>query len=982
MNFISHTKEKFYPYLCILLFFATVCAQVQKRDVALQSSAEKPLPDGNDGTGPNGRYCDRVAENTAADMTVGESAAGKHHADDTHETSVFSGESWGESDSLSQEENQSPPIERMPELVTFVEAEYPVSVYSKGIEGVVLMTLLVNENGGVDSVWIEKGIHPVLDSNALSAAGRFDFKPAIAGGEPVPVYLHYEYLFSLREVARKVEPIGNVGGEVMERGTRKPIPDAMVVISFLGSNDEAAAGLPFDIYRERIGQFEGQYVEGQTLVTTSDSKGRFTFYSVPACSVEVSIPAAGYEMLTDTLWVDAAHEIRIEYYLHKHSSSDYEITVYGKEDKKEISRRQLTLGEIRKIPGLGGDAVKGVQTMPGVNRPRMGSGAVIVRGAPTWDSNYYLDGIALPNLYHFFGLKSVYNSEGLQRTSFYPGGFGVRYGGGIAGVVELTGRQAESDRWHAQTDLSTIDASFLVEGPVNGSISILGSARRSYIGDLANLAMEHIDYEFPFSVSPSYWDYLLRVDYDVTDDFHLFTTFLGSRDSMLFHIPELVSQAGGVYEETDRLGMSIKFHLAMMGADWEISDRLTNTFRYGYIYSTSRLPALATVKTKNESHDHHVRDQLDIRIGEKLSIGAGADLHLLLKDLNQAIPLANDFIRHDTVENWLFGTLGGYTFAEWKPLDGLQIIGGLRYDFFPELNYRGAYLPEYWPNEGTGNKTNISGEPSARLNCRYSITDDHVVKGAIGNYSQTPQPTGHVLMEQWGDPMLPATKASHFVLGYEWQISELVRADIQAYINRQWNIPRLAGPQETESGEITGVRDLWLDDGSGRMRGIELMLRHDRGGRFFGWLAYTLSRSERYNHEKQEYDLYHEDETHHLQLVGSWRLPRLWETGFRLRYVTGKPAAPILEIKESQTYNHFIPVYGQTSSRRMDPFFQIDLRVDKKFVFDKWILSAYLDLQNISWFFYRSPEFELPGWYEKTTVSNIFMPGVGVKAQF
>jgi hypothetical protein len=31
----------------------------------------------------------------------------------------------------------------------------------------------------------------------------------------------------------------------------------------------------------------------------------------------------------------------------------------------------------------------------------------------------------------------------------------------------------------------------------------------------------------------------------------------------------------------------------------------------------------------------------------------------------------------------------------------------------------------------------------------------------------------------------------------------------------------------------------------------------------------------------------------------------------------------------------------------MPLFHQLDLRVDKKFIFDKWILSGYIDIQNV-----------------------------------
>ncbi|MFW6253927.1 MAG: TonB family protein [Chitinivibrionales bacterium] len=946
------------PLMCLALLYTTGFAQTD--DGVLERDGKRA------GQPP--------AESIEMPEVSGE--AGQEMDEEMTEHSQKSGEAPEE------EQEELPPIEKMPELVSFVEADYPKDVYSEGIEGNVLMTLLVSDSGSVDSVWVDQGVHPILDSSAVKAAQKFEFEPAEASGQPVAVYLQYEYRFSLQEVAQDIEPMANFGGKLIERGTRAPVPDAMVVITFLDTTGEVA-GLPFELYRKRIGEFEGQYLEEDRLVTMSDTNGEFTFFSLPTAEVALSVPAAGYEMFTDTFQVNASEEVRMEFYLHRLDYSNYEIVVYGKTSKKEVSRRQLSLNEVKKIPGLGGDAVKVVQALPGVGRPTMGFGDVVVRGAPTWDSRFYLDGINLPAIYHFGGLKSVYNSDGLEDVSFYPGGFGTRYGGGIAGVIELTSRKPKTDRWHGSADVSTLDASFLVEGPVNENLSVMGSARRSFIGDLVSWYVDNAPQDLPFSVSPFYWDYLLKVNYDVDENLSLFATFLGSRDSLNMHIEGMQGGSEEIDEQTDKMGASLMFHLAMLGVDWKISKMFTNTFRYGFNYWDNQFSVFGQMKTKNISYDHHLRDQFDIHLGEKFTVSTGIDLYLMNLDLQLAIPQEGGLIRRDTVDNWLFGTLGGYSFLEWRPIKDLQIIGGLRYDFFPELDYHGSYLPEFWNYEDIDNTTRFSGEPSARLNMRYSINDNHIIKGAVGNYSQTPQPVGQVIMKGWGDPHLPATKAAHYVLGYEWQISDLIRADIQGYINNQWNIPRMADPEDFDPDAIDGEA-LWLEDGKARMHGVELMLRHDQGKRFFGWLAYTLSRSERYDNTEKKYVLYGEDQTHHLQLVGNWRLARQWESGFRFRYVTGKPTTPVIGKIENETYSYFEPITGEVNSDRLDPFVQLDLRVEKKFVFDKWLLSGYLDLQNISYFLYKSPEFT---WYDafyedKTTVSNIFQPGIGVKAEF
>ncbi|MBQ1218865.1 MAG: TonB-dependent receptor, partial [Bacteroidales bacterium] len=40
--------------------------------------------------------------------------------------------------------------------------------------------------------------------------------------------------------------------------------------------------------------------------------------------------------------------------------------------------------------------------------------------------------------------------------------------------------------------------------------------------------------------------------------------------------------------------------------------------------------------------------------------------------------------------------------------------------------------------------------------------------------------------------------------------------------------------------------------------------------------------------------------------------------------------------------------YALYNSLRLDGFYQIDIRIDKQFVFKKWILGLYLDIQNIT----------------------------------
>jgi hypothetical protein len=100
--------------------------------------------------------------------------------------------------------------------------------------------------------------------------------------------------------------------------------------------------------------------------------------------------------------------------------------------------------------------------------------------------------------------------------------------------------------------------------------------------------------------------------------------------------------------------------------------------------------------------------------------------------------------------------------------------------------------------------------------------------------------------------------------------------------------------------------------------------------------------------------------------------------------VTGKPITPVLGTEELENENRFEALTGEKNSQRMGPFAQLDVRVDKSFLYKNWILSTYLDFQNISGFLYRSPE---QVWYnydftDKAVIGAIPIAAVGVRAEF
>lgn len=884
-------------------------------------------------------------------------------------------------DTLSLENEDSlTALEKEPVLKRFVAAEYPPWLSRKGLQGTVEADIIVNEQGMVDSVGIVRGIEPQLDSLVSGALHRFVFEPAVAAGDSVAVLIRYQYHINLDSIVEEINEYSNLQGTVLERGTRRPVVGASVIASFPDSSADTLLSVPFSLYLEKIGGFKGQVLDNGTIVTVTDSIGGFRFKSLPNGPCRISIPLTGYDFFSVEEKLVPGEVVDVIYRIEKRHYSEYEIVVYGKEETREVARRTLSVEEVRKIPGFSGDAVKVVQALPGVARPSFGGGTVVVRGAPTWDSKFYLDGIPIPQLYHFGGIKSTYNSDALESIDFYPGGFSCRYGGAVAGVVDLKGRSAKGDA-HAFGDVNLLDATVFMESPVGKKASLLVTARRSYIGDLLGFAVNKLSIiDLPVTVAPFYYDYIVRSDIKINSEQKAFLTIFGSKDELELVVPFMRRGSSEIDSLADRVRQMRLFAMTIAGWDVVKQSGLANRMRMSYAYGDGYGSIFGFAKFDLLSNEYTLRDELSYRLGESLAFNAGLDMWWQRLRQKAIFPNADQTLLRMDLETD-FGTLSPYFDVEFRPIPSLLIVPGIRFDYYHELQYDGSLVPEFWDYRRDDYRRGISGEPSLRLSARFNVTDIQTLKASVGTYNQTPQPQGFSTNEIIGNTALPATRARHIVVGYERRFTDLLFADVQVYHNRQWGIPEFSTTEDLLA-DPDGPRV--LPDGEGRMYGLELLLRHDNSERFFGWIAYTLSKSERYNRREEKYSLYNRDQTHNLQLVASVRLDRQWEAGVRARFVSGNPATPIVGSVFDATSRFYRPLTGAENSTREEPFFQVDVRIDKKIVFDRWMLSVYLDMQNILVFIYQSPEFTVYNYdYTQTTsISSPFIPSLGIRAEF
>jgi hypothetical protein len=138
-----------------------------------------------------------------------------------------------------------------------------------------------------------------------------------------------------------------------------------------------------------------------------------------------------------------------------------------------------------------------------------------------------------------------------------------------------------------------------------------------------------------------------------------------------------------------------------------------------------------------------------------------------------------------------------------------------------------------------------------------------------------------------------------------------------------------------------------VQNGEGRAYGAQILLRFTPSPNFSGWLAYTLSRSERRHDGDPSYRLLDQDQTHLLTAVGNVNF-RGFVLGARFRLATGMPRTPVIGSYLDTTTGQYPPIFGHQNSIRLPVFVALDVRVEKHFRRRSLDFVPYLEVLNLT----------------------------------
>lgn len=839
---------------------------------------------------------------------------------------------------LETAEAQSPPADEEnaeeetlvpPELVQDAQPAYPKRAREEGIGARVTVTVDIDEEGLVTAVSILEGAEADgygFDEAALEAAKRLVFEPARVDDDPVPVQITYRFRFEPQvenELERPRDPSpqeeppqpalsrGEIQGRLIERGTRLPLAGVRVTV-FRGEGDDAVG-------------FE----------TETDDKGDFLFEGLEEGEWHLLAEPEGYYPIRQIERVAKDQRTSLKYRVERQSYNPYDVTVETDPVRREVSRTSIDAKRADRIPGTFGDVLAVIRNFPGV--ARTAGGGLVVRGSAPEDSKILVDKIEVPLLYHFGNLRSVMPLGMVESIDFYPGNYSVEYGRATGGVVDVKLKDLSPKKFGGYGDFNLFDTSVYLETPIGEDWAFAVAGRRSYIDALLSALVPNNGGEGDQLVAPRYWDAHALASYRPSPAHHVETFFMMSGDKfeLVFEEP----QVSGDTTVVSDIGYGVDFYRGIAEYHYVPSERFQNDFYASFGRDEVGFNVGDAIRIEAAIYQTQVRDTARYELSDAVAARAGVDYLVLNYDWQiraPALQFEGEFApAQDTGDDDIVGELGDeFNFSQAKgtnhstglfaelelePYSGLLLVPGVRLDHFSRTEEVAV---------------------SPRGTARQELTEKWAVMAGVGLFVQEPQV--QETDPDFGDPDLGLERAIHYSLGVEYNPFDYVNVQVTGFYKTLHDLVTASSEPDATGG--TSV----TNGGAGRVYGMEVSAKHELNNRFYGWLAYTLSRAERRDDGQTKYRLFDFDQTHILTLIGAYQLPKNWEVSSRFRVVSGSPYTPVTAAVYDVDEGNYRPVPGTPNSARLQTFRQLDFRIDKRWIYKNYILSAYLDIQNVT----------------------------------
>lgn len=722
-----------------------------------------------------------------------------------------------------------------------------------------------------------------------------------------------------------------VRGKVIDRITREGIPYAAVVIVGVdgyGVSSDSTGVFVLENVRPGINSFSAIQLGYRTAVTPE------------------------YKITPYTPFI----EIEMEEDVSELTASSVKPSPFLKSVESPVSVRIISVGDIDKIPGANKDVSRIVRSFPGVSYSPIGyRNDLIVRGGGPSENVFFVDGIEIPNINHFAtqgasgGPVSILNSDLIREISFYTGAFPVNRGGALSSVMDIRMKDGNPDKQSFKAVLGASEVGVSASGHIGDNTTYVASLRQSYLQFLFKL--------LGLPILPDYID--AQVKFKIKLDNRDEITFLGLAGFDNMKLSDSPDDKGDEYllsylpllrQETFTSGASYKHFAGNHVQTYTASYNYLNNRSVKYLRNDSSLPENMILKGSALEGKAQFRFE-NVSYSGSFTFREGLELSFrhfnshLFRMTQSGLPFSYK------TQNCVFG-YGIYASADYRsPGGGLNASAGIRADGSTFSSSSAGFWRQLSP----------------RISVSYLPSEDWSFNASAGLYHQPPSMTALSFRDSEGNKVnhgLEYMRSFSAAIGADWKFQDRLFIGLEGFYKYFFDIPKSVStgvPLTCLGADYGSIGEEYLvSSARGRAYGAELLARWIIPDKISMVSSVTLYRSE-YTSGNGEYTPSAWDNRFIINLSAVYDFPRYWSVGAKLSAIGGAPYTPYDEYESSlrkmwDASGKPVYDYSRYNSERLDPYWQLDLRVDKNFYFNKWTLGVYVDLQNVTFSKIRQPD--------------------------
>ena len=696
---------------------------------------------------------------------------------------------------------------------------------------------------------------------------------------------------------------------------------------------------------------------------TGTISNEYGFYSITLDqgTYEVTVSTMGYCTLQQTLNLDK--NISLDFTLVEAQETLDEVVIETNIERVDIKTPQMSVNSlnassIKQIPVVFGEAdvIKAITLLPGVSSGGEGAAGFNVRGGATDQNLILLDEATIFNSSHLFGLFSVFNPDAIKNLKLYKGGIPAKYGGRVASVLDIYQKDGNKNEFHANGGLGLVASRLLLEGPLKkGTGSFLLGGRATYahlflpLFDLNNVAYFYdlntkLSYNLNKKNSIYLSGYFGRDVFNISDSFentygntvvnfrwnHLFSDQLFSNLSLIYsdYYYGLNLNFVGFEWNSGIQNMNIKYDFKQYINDrYKLEYGLHSTyyrFNPGIISPNGPDSGINREELINKfAFENAIYIDVNQQLTDRLALSYGARLSSFLRlgqkeinvyENNQAVEFNSDLQLYEKIN-----PIGTRSDGHGKVIKSF-------------LNIEPRFALSYQLNDDTSLKTSYN-----RMTQYLHLMSNTSSPAPLDVWA----PSGEFIQPQILDQV-----AVGYFKNYKAYSLE-VESFYKIIKNR---IDYIDGANLIANDAIEQV----ILNGRSRAYGLEVLLRKNKG-RFKGWFAYTLSKSEQQTKGQKASDpginngnWYNTpyDKTHDISITSSYDLSEKWKLNANFIFQTGQPTT---YPNGQYSFNGLVvPTFEARNSSRLDAYHRFDIsgtytpksKKEKRWK-SEWVFSIY-----------------------------------------